>query len=74
MGHPKVEGGDDPFIMTPQGILLVRDLAALSAAIVKKAEQDAAPPPPPVAPAGIQAKPKVPKLTARQADAVSQKA
>jgi HK97 family phage portal protein len=77
MGHPKVEGGDDPFIMTPQGILLVKDLAALSAAIVKKAEQDAAPQPQPTQlpnSGGIQAKPKVPQLTARQADAVSQKA
>lgn len=87
MGYTKIEGGDEPFIMTPQGIILVKDLAALSKATVDKAEQAAKPQPVPTIVAGqhptqtpnqpltgIAAKDKVPKLTARAADAVSQKA
>jgi HK97 family phage portal protein len=74
MGHPKVEGGDDPFIMTPQGIILVKHLEALSQATVDKAQADAAPPPVPTSSGGIQATPKTPPLTAKQAVDVSQKA
>lgn len=63
MGLPAIAGGEDAFIMTPQGAVLVSDLAASSAAIVDRAAANNSP-------TDTARKP----LTARQAEEVSQKA
>jgi HK97 family phage portal protein len=62
MGYPKISGGgDDPFLMTPQGPILVKHLEQFSQSIVERLVSQNQP-----------TGPKGNKLTADQADEVSQ--
>lgn len=81
MGYPAVDGGDEPIIMTPTGIIFVRALPEMAKQAVEQAKLGPMLPQQPVGGAGSKGQPSPRNMTndttpasARQADAVSQKA